>query len=158
MSGELRTQDTAIWMLDGTIKEILNVADIGEFGAQSDDIDITNLKSKAKEKLTGLADNGELSLQINLNPGDPVHQKLSAEAGKGKLFAFCVGLADGTTAPTASAGSPPVLTPPAAADRSSFVFLASVKSFRKGIKANDAVRVTCALLISGDIQETWKTP
>ena len=158
MANELRTQKTEVFFLDTTIKKILNVADIGEFGPQADDIDVTNLDSDAKEFLTGLGDNGELTLQINLNASDPVHQKLSDEAGKGTRFAFCVALSDGTAPPTATAGPPPVLTPPAASARTSFVFLASVKSFRNAVKTNDAVRVNCTLRISGGITKTWKTP
>lgn len=155
MSGELRTQKTHVHMLDTTIKKIENVADIGEFGEQADDIDVTNLDSDAKEFLTGLPDNGELTLQLNLKATDPVHQKLSDEAGSGNRFPFCVGLSDGTAPPTVAAGA---LVPPAAADRTSFTFLASVKSFRTGIKTNDAIRVNCTLRISGKITKTWKTP
>lgn len=154
MSGELRTQKTEVYILDTTIKKILNVADVGEFGSQADDIDVTNLDSTAKEFLTGLADNGELTLQINVNPADPVHQMLSESAGTGVRFPFCVALSDGTTPPTGTAG---VITPPADTDRTSFVFSASVKSFRFGIKQNDAVRAPCVLRISGGITKTWKS-
>ncbi len=156
MSGELRTQHTEIWFLDTTIKKIGNVSDIGEFGPQADDIDVTNLDSLAKEFLTGLGDNGELTLQINLNAADVIHQKLSDEAGKGTRFSFCVGLSDGVTAPTAVSGPPATMTAPAA--RTSYMFLASIKSFRNAVKTNDAIRVTCTLRISGAITTTWKTP
>lgn len=151
---EVRTQLTQIWFGDTTLKEILKVADLGEFGGQADDIDITNLKSAAKQFLTGLVDNGELTLQINLDPSDTVHQDLQAAAGTGVIYPFCVGLSDGTTAPTFATS---VMTPPADTDRTSFVFDATVKSFRFGAKMNDAIRVTCALRITGAVSPTWKT-
>lgn len=151
MSGEIRSQKTEVFFLDTTIKKILNLADIGEFGAQADDIDVTNLDSAAKEYLVGLADNGELPLQINLNPSDPVHQQLMASAGTGTRYQFCVALSDGTAPPTVTTGN--IVVPTA---RSVFVFTASVKSFRNSFKTNDAGRVTCSLRISGSVTPTWK--
>lgn len=153
MSGELRTQGTQIWVLDDTatvvsVLEIDNVSDVGEFGPQADDIDVTNLKSTAKEYLVGLPDNGEATLQINFNPQDPVHQFLNDHAGTSTRLQFMVGLSDGTAAPTNVAG---VLTTPT--NRTTAKFTASVKSFRGSIKANDADRATCSLRISGAI--TW---
>lgn len=153
MSGELRTQGTQVWVLDDTatvisVLEIPNVSDVGEFGPQADDIDVTNLMSTAKEYLVGLPDNGEATLQINFNPQDPVHQFLNDLAGTQTRLQFMVGLSDGTAAPTNVGGT---LTTPTA--RTTAKFEASVKSFRGSIKANDADRATCSLRISGAI--TW---
>ncbi|HJU39954.1 MAG TPA: phage tail tube protein [Tahibacter sp.] len=154
MSGEVRTQGTKVYVLDtlSTVTAIPNVVDIGEFGPQADDIDITNFDSTAKEYLTGLADNGELTLQLNLDPGDEMHQLLDLNAGKGTKFKFIVCLSDGTAAPTASSGS---ITAPTG--RTSYQFEASVKAFRRAIKTNDANRVNCVLRISGAIATTWKS-
>jgi len=154
MTGEVRSQHCELWYADTTLKKIGNISDIGEFGAMSDDIDVTNLDDLAKQFLTGLGDNGEITLQINLNPTDTVHQDLFAKQGNGNRYSFCLGLSDGTTPPTAPAG---VMTPPAAAARTSYVFLASIKSFKQAIKTNDAVRVTVTLRISGAITATWHT-
>lgn len=158
MGGEIRTQKTQLYAcLAGgtTVAAIGNIADLGEFGGQADDIDVTNLDSVAKEFLTGLLDNGELTLQLNLNPQDTVHQDLQSKAGNGVRYPFLVGLSDGTTAPTAVAGA---LVPPAASARTSFAFSASIKSFKFGAKTNDAIRVTVMLRISGAITPVWKTP
>lgn len=155
---EVRTQGTDLYMcLAGgtTVATIGKVADLGEFGGQADDIDITNLKSAAKEFLTGLVDNGELTLQLNLDPSDANHQDLFAKQGNGVRYPCLVGLSDGTTPPTALGGA---LVPPAAASRTSFAFSASIKSFRFGAKTNDAIRVTCVLRISGAVTAVWKTP
>lgn len=158
MSGEVRTQKTQLYAcLAGgtTVATIGNVADLGEFGGQSDDIDVTNLDSTAKEFLTGLPDNGEVTLQLNLNPADAIHQDLMAKNGNGVRYPWLVGLSDGTTAPTAVGGA---LVAPVAANRTSFSFSASIKSFRFGAKTNDAIRVTVVLRISGAITPVWKTP
>lgn len=156
--GEVRTQGTVLYMcLAGgtTVATIGKVADVGEFGGQADDIDITNLSSTAKEYLVGLVDNGEMTLQLNLDPQDANHQDLFAKAGDGVRYPCLIGLSDGTTPPTALGGA---LVPPAASARSSFGFVASIKSFRFGAKANDAIRVTCTLRLSGEITAVWKTP
>jgi hypothetical protein len=153
MSGEVRTQGTKVYILEAptTVSAIPNVVDIGEFGPQADDIDVTNFDSTAKEYLTGLADNGELTLQLNLDPGNAVHQLLDSKAGKGDKFKFIVCLSDGSAAPTATAG---VITAPTG--RTSYAFEASVKAFRRAIKTNDANRVNCVLRISGAIATVWK--
>lgn len=96
----------------------------------------------------GLPDNGECTLQINFKPNDAVHQQLNGLAGTSNRLTFIVCFADGTTAPTLTGNA---ITAPS--NRTSAKFTASVKSFKQGIKKNDAVRVTCQLRISGAI--TW---
>lgn len=153
MSGELRTQGTQVWVLDDqstvvAVLEIPNITDVGEFGAQADDIDVTNLMDTAKQYLVGLPDNGEATLQVNFNPQDTTHQFLNDLAGTQARLQFMVGLSDGVAAPTNVGG---VLTTPSA--RTTAKFTASVKTFRTAIKANDADRTTITLRISGAI--TW---
>jgi hypothetical protein len=154
MSGEARTQKTEIGYLDTTFKKIPNVADGGEVGPQADDIDSTNFDSDAMEFLTGLANNGEMTLQINLDPQDAVHQQLADEAGSGNRFPFWVGLSDGTALPTVVSGA---LVPPLASARTSYTFLASIKSFREAFKKNDIVRVNVTIKLSGGITRIWHT-
>lgn len=155
MSGETRTQGTELFFGDTfnspqAIKKVINVVDVGEFGPQADDIESTNLDSTAKEYFVGLPDNGEATIQLNMKFTDPVLQLLEGRAGTETQFTFCVAYADGTNAPTLTGNT---LTPPT--QRSSDKFLASVKSFRKGVKKNDLVRVTMALRISGGITHTY---
>jgi hypothetical protein len=157
MSGELRTQKTQVFLLNtvdttGDVEEIKNVTDVGEFGPQADDIDATNLMSDAKEYFVGLPDNGQADLQINFDPTDPVHQLLNDIAGTANRLQFMVCLSDGTASPTEVSG---VLTAPA--NRTSAKFTASVKSFRGSVKANDLIRDTCSLRISGAISWTYAT-
>jgi hypothetical protein len=154
MSGEVRTQGTEVFLIDTvnspqSVKKIVNVMDVGEFGPQAGDIDVTNFDSTAKEYLTGLPDNGEATLQLNYKPNDSVHQFLQSQAGNGVRFQFAICLADGTSPPTLTGNTPTLPN-----NRTSALFTASVKQFRTGIKKDDAVRSPLSLRISGGI--TWK--
>lgn len=157
---EIRTQGTEVFMLDSAasppaLVKIGNLSGMGDFGPQSDDIEVTNLDSTAKEYLVGLPDNGEATLSINIDNQSDAHRLLSGLAGTDQRRYFAVCYSEGTTDPTIAAGE---IVPPAAANRSSSVFFAAVKSFRRSVPTNDVVRVTVALRISGAIEETFYTP
>lgn len=156
MSGEIRTQGSEIWMLDatqspGALVKIGNVVEYGDFGPQADDIDTTNLESTAKEKMSGLPDNGDATLNINFADIES-HRLLLDVCGTGERFYFLIGYSDGTADPTTDGDT---ITAPAS--RTCDLFYASVKSFRKSVKTNDAIRATVALAISGSITTTWKS-
>lgn len=153
---EIRTQGSEIWILDTTqspapLVKIGNVSEYGDFGPQSDDIDTTNLESTAVEKISGLPDNGDATLNINF-ADNASHQLLWDICGTGERFYFLIGYSDGTADPTTDGTT---ITPPAL--RTSDLFLASVKSFRKSVKKNDVIRATVALAISGSVTTTWKS-
>lgn len=155
MSGEILTQGTELWVLDTTaspdaLLKIANATGFNDFGEQADDIEVTNLDSTAKEFVTGLPDNGELTLPINV-ADVASHRWLKANVGTGQRFQFCIGYSDGTADPTI--GSGPVITAPAS--RTSDIFEASVKSFRKSASGNEVVRGTVTLRISGAITTEW---
>ena len=154
MANERRTQGTQVFILAAALGvspvKIPNVFDAGEFAPQADDIDVTNFDSTAKEYLTGLPDNGEISLQLNQDSGSAIHQFLESEAGSGNRFPFAVCLSETDTAPTAAGGE---IVP--ARDRTCYIFLASVKSYRGAIKTNDAVLRTVTLRISGAITSSY---
>jgi len=156
MSGEIKTQGSQIWVLDTTqsppaLLKIGNVSQYGDFGPQGNDIDVTNLESVAMEKLSGLPDNGDVTLNINL--ADIVSHRWVYDNVNGDRFRFLIGYSDGTNAPTV--GALDTITPPTG--RTSDGFLASVKSARKSVNTNDAIRATVALVVSGAITTTWKS-
>lgn len=156
MSGEIRTQGSQIWVLDTTqsppaLLKIGNVSQYGDFGPQGSDIDTTNLESTAMEKLAGLVDNGDVTLNINFADIES-HRWIYNNVGNGTRFDWLIGYSDGTSPPTIVAD---VLTAPSG--RTCDAFLASVKSARKSVGTNDAVRATVALVISGSITSTWKS-
>lgn len=156
MANEIRTQGTQVFILATALGaapvQIKNVFDAGEFGPQAEDIDTTNFDSKAKEKIAGLPDNGDLPLQINHDSGDDVHRFLEAEAGSGVRYQIAVCLSESETAPTATGGN---IVP--AADRTCYIFEASVKSYRGALKMNSVVQRTCNLSISGAITTSYPT-
>jgi hypothetical protein len=148
MSGEIRTQGTETWVLDTTqsppaLLKIGNVTGYGDFGPQADDIILTNLESVRVEKIAGLPDDGDATLNINL-ADTAAHRFLSDNVG-GDRFKWYFGYGDATTDPTIVAD---VLTPPSG--RTGDRVTASIKSFRKQVNTNDVLRVTVALAISGD--------
>lgn len=157
MSGEIRTQGTEIWVLDttqspGALIKLANISGYGDFGPQADDIITTNLDSTAVEKLAGLVDNGDATLQLNVADLES-HRWLYDNCGNGERYYFCIGYSDGTADPTAPGGSEIV----APASRTSDIFYASVKSFRQSVNTNDVLRATAALSISGAITKAWKS-
>ena len=156
MSGEIKTQGSQIWVLDTTqsppaLLKIGNVSQYGDFGPQGNDIDVTNLESVAMEKLSGLPDNGDVTLNINF--ADIVSHRWIYDNVGGDRFRFLIGYSDGTSAPTI--GALDTITPPTG--RTCDGFLASVKSARKSVNTNDAIRATVALVVSGEIVTTWKS-
>jgi hypothetical protein len=148
MSGEIRTQGTETWVLDETVSppqllKIGNVTSYGDFGPQADDIILTNLESTRVEKLAGLPDDGDATLNINL--ADTEAHRWFGDNIAGDRFYFYFGYGDGTSEPTIAGGG---LV--AATDRTGDIVYASVKSFRKQVGTNDVLRVTVALAISGN--------
>jgi hypothetical protein len=160
MSGEIRTQGTETWVLDETVSppallKIGNVTAYGDFGPQADDIVTTNLESTRAEKLAGLPDDGDATLQINVADAE-AHRWLMDNIA-GDRFWWYFGYGDGTTDPTIVGGA---LT--AATDRTGEIVYASIKSFRKNVEVNNVLRATVALAISGQdatpgVQTFWKS-
>lgn len=102
MSNELRTQFTQLYLLnsgaDGAGSEIVKVGNItgfGEFGKMANDLPTTNLESKAVEKISGLADNGDMTLNINIDPKSAAHKLLDSLAGTDARREFVIGYSDG---------------------------------------------------------------
>ncbi|WP_440221831.1 phage tail tube protein [Dokdonella sp. MW10] len=138
------------------VRKIGNITNLGEFGGTADDLETTNLDSKAKEFVRGLADNGEMSLQINVARNDLGHKfmwkahKMTPAQGDPR-FEFIICDSTGTDLPTLDTSDG--FDPPA--DREWFSFLASVKSFRMPVGVNTVVNATTALRISGEITSSW---
>lgn len=155
MSGEILTQGTELWVLDTTaspdaLLKISNATGFNDFGEMADDIEVTNLDSTAKEYVTGLADNGEVSMTLNM-ADVASHRWLKENVGTGTRFYWCIGYSDGSADPTI--GSGPTITAPSS--RTSDIFQASVKSFRVSVSGNEVVRATITLRISGAITRAW---
>lgn len=93
-------QDTT-WEIEDpalTFTEILGVTSASESGGEAPDIDVTTLKSTAREFLSGLAGGADVALNFFWNRTDPGQGKLESVAGNGTNYNFRVTLNDGTIA------------------------------------------------------------
>lgn len=161
MASETRAQGFELLVVDDitnpstpALLKIGNLTDLGEFGAMLDDLETSNLDSTAKEYITGLPDNGEMSLQMNLKRNAPDHKflwkasKLRPSDGGGENRKKYIVLgSDNTTMPTLDSNND--IVPPA--DREWWSFLASVKSFRFPVSVNTVVKATVGLRLSGAV-------
>lgn len=162
MSNETRAQGFELYIVDDltapstpALLKVGNLTDLGEFGAMLDDIEVTNLDSVAKEYIQGLPDNGEMSLQANLDRTSAAHKllwklsKLAPSAGESRKKFIILG-SDGTDVPTLDSNDD--IVPPA--DREWWSMLAAVKSFRFPVSVNTVVKATIGLRISGAIESS----
>ena len=141
MSGAIKGQETTISIsTDGgtsyiEIGEVQSFSGIG--GGSASVIDVTHLKSTAKEKKVGLADEGQVQLEMNYIPTDAGQIALktarSTQAGADiKIELADTGLTAGTT----------------------FTFKAYVLSFGKNGGVDDIIKASSTLEISGTVTET----
>lgn len=161
MSGELKTQGTALYMLDTTgsperVLKITNLTNVDSLGGSAGDIDVTNFDSTAKEYLVGLVDNGTASFGMNLDPSADSHQTILSNAG-GDRFRWAIGCSDGTAPPTLNVvpGSETTFTLPTT--RTWFTFQASIQEATRAFATDDAIRLQGSLRVSGTITMTPKT-
>jgi hypothetical protein len=90
-SNAIETQSTILKMGDtsgvGITTVIGEVTSFSGPGGSATVIDVSNLASTAKEKLMGLADEGQFKFEINYVPGDTGHKALiAARASRAKKF------------------------------------------------------------------------
>lgn len=149
MANEVLTQGTALYVATGgtVITKIGNVPNVDGLGGASSDIDVTNFDSTAMEYLQGLNDEGTASINLNWSPEDASHDTLFALKQSKERVQWCVAAADGTAAPTAVDGE--IVAP---ADRASFIFDATVQQIQWNLAANDVIRASLSLRISGAIE------
>lgn len=129
-----------------TSVEITDIIDVTPPSPDSDEIEITNLSSTAKEFLQGLRDYGEGSFELNWSPTNASHIALQADFDSGTLREWLIGFSDGTTAaPTvaASAFAVPATT------RSWVKFTGFVKGLKVKGGTNDVFKATLTVRASG---------
>ncbi|MGA1806505.1 phage tail tube protein [Sphingobium sp. WW5] len=98
-SGAIHSRKTKIEITDGStkvqIKGLTNFSGLG--GGSASVIDVTDLDSDAKEKMIGLADEGQVSLSLNYLPTDPGQVALEEARLSGELSEFVITLRSGAT-------------------------------------------------------------
>jgi len=94
----IETQGTTLERGDGGGPEIFNgVGEVVSFqgpGGSASVIDVTNLSSAAKEKRMGLMDEGQFSLELNLDTADTEQTGLRADRAARTLRNFTLSLND----------------------------------------------------------------
>jgi len=95
-------------------------------------IDVTDLGSTAKEKMTGLHDNGQLSFEINFIPDNAQHVALRAAKEASTMCSFQLIFSDGTT----------------------WAFSGLVTGFSVSGSVDGVIKASVSLDISGDISES----
>jgi hypothetical protein len=76
------------------------VGDVKTFSGPSGSagvIDITSLGSTAKEKMMGLRDEGQITLELNLNPADPAQMKMKTDRANRTLKSWIIKLNDNSS-------------------------------------------------------------
>lgn len=114
-----------------TPTEILGIKSYSGFDGQASEIDVTDLKSTAKEYRLGLRDFGNFSMEINRDGDDPGQAGLAALYGNGNVGVFQLTLPNGDT----------------------YDFNALVKSFPIAGSVDQVVTGTVQLRVTGDVTE-----
>lgn len=100
MANAIETQGTVIQVTDGgsptEYQTIPNVTDFSGPGGQASVIDASSLASTRREKLMGLADEGQFSMTLNWDPDSTVHQLLRTLRNNRTAAEFKITLADDT--------------------------------------------------------------
>lgn len=150
---ELKTKGFELFLLDSSdtsnevrkIGEVTGITGLGGGGAT--EIDVTDFDSTAIEKLNGLENNGDVTLNLKFDPSNSAHTTLDGLVG-GDNKRFFLGGSEAGTDPTYSSG----YTLPT--DRSSWDWTGPVKSNAFDFNVNDVVRSTVVIGVSGGITLT----
>lgn len=137
MTDAIETQGVEIKRGDGASPEVFTkIAEIASFdgpGGSAAVIDATSLDSTAREKLMGLADEGQFSFEMNLVPDDTAQTGLRTDRTNRTLRNFEIALTD--------------------AAATTLSFAAFVLEFAISGAVDDKVTANCTLEISGAV--TW---
>ncbi len=148
----VKSQGAQLWFINnaGTpaLEAIGQVTQATGLGGTTNNIDITNFDSVAKEYLVGLQDPGTLSFDIVFDPTNTSHQDLITVAQAGTRNQFILLLSDGVAAPTLTGGN---IVPPVG--RTSAYFLASVHQLQADVQKENVAMLKVQLKLSGTI--TW---
>jgi hypothetical protein len=99
MSNAIKAQGTLLKIGSGSPVTYNAITEISSFsgpGGSAQVIDVTSLSSTAKEKMMGLHDNGQLSFEINYDPGNTQHELLRTNKAAATLTSFTLTFSDAT--------------------------------------------------------------
>lgn len=110
-----------------------NVVSIKGPGGQANVIDVTNLDSLGKEKLMGIPDEGQITVEMNYDPDNVQHAQLRNARKNRTRLEFKIQLTD------------PVAT--------ILAFFAYVTGFSMDVSVDQQVKVTMQLEVDGAVSE-----
>ena len=100
MAKAIESQGTLIAVSDGgspsSFTTVGNVVNITGPGGSASVIDVTNLSSTAKEKLMGLPDEGQITMELNYDPDNAQHQQIRNARKARTRLEFRITLTDAT--------------------------------------------------------------
>jgi hypothetical protein len=133
----IESQGVVMAVSDGgspsSFSTIGNITAIKGPGGSADVIDVTNLASTAKEKLMGLPDEGQITVDLNYDPDNTQHAQMRNARKNRTRLEFRITLTDTTNT---------VLT-----------FFAYVLGFSMDIGVNKQVTVSVTLEVDGGVSE-----
>ena len=133
----IQAQGTILKLGSGSPLEYTAIAEINSFsgpGGSVSVIDVTDLSSSAKEKVSGLNDNGQLSFECNLIPSNTQHAALRTAKENGTKVSVKL-----------------IFTDTGATE---WTFDAIVTGFSVSGAVDGVVKASVTLEISGDITES----
>lgn len=102
MAKAIEAQGVVVQVTDGgsptEFQTVANVTDFSGPGGQASVIDVSNLASTRREKMMGLADEGQFSMTLNWDPDNTVHQLLRTLRNNRTRAEFKITLTDSTPA------------------------------------------------------------
>lgn len=151
----LKTQGTELFLLDETnsgseVQKIGQITGFSGVGGTAGEINATNFDSTAQEFVTGLKDNGTVSINLDWDPQDASHVSLdNLVGGANKRFVICC----------SEAGTDPTYTSTfeLPTDRTVLDFNGGVLSFQKDAGTDDVWRASVSIRVSGAITITPAT-
>ncbi len=140
-SNALPTQGILVKVGDGATPTELftTIAEVTGFSGpttEANEIEVTTLSSTAKEFISGLVDNGEVTLEVNAVPSDTQHNQIRSDISAGTVRNYQIDFND---------------MPDGGSNPTTYVFAAFVKSFPFSAAADDKLSGTITLRISGAI-------
>jgi len=136
-SSALTSQGMTIAVGNGASPEVFTtiaeVKSIDGPGGQSNEIDVTDLSSTAKEYVLGLQDEGDITLDMNYIPSNVQHAQLRSDRAAGTQRNYRISFTDS-----------PVTT---------WTFAARVKGFSISNAVDNVTGLSVVLRVSGSITE-----
>ena len=133
----IKAQGTLLQLGSGSPLSYNTIAEINSFGGPGGSvsvIDVTDLSSSAKEKIAGMNDNGQLSLECNFVPGNAQHVALREAKEAGSTISVKLIFTD--------------------ADLTEWTFNAIVVGFSVSGAVDGVVKASITLEVSGEISES----